>query len=250
LTNRQIDRYSRQLIVDKFGGLAQERLLASRVLLLANSPDLETVLAYLVGAGVGRIDLHAGPHDSALNSIVARMHDLNSDSIVALEPDLAVADEMRGERHSHQQAGQEADFRALGVSPHFDLALMIVDDSASLNRARALFDRMHEVARYSATVFARLDLPARIAVLPEHSPCPRCANVGELLAPVRARAENTGFVATLAALEAVKLLSGFHAPPKPVLIEFNGYESSVRPIDSAASPGCACGTIRAPEESV
>jgi hypothetical protein len=245
LTNRQIDRYSRQLIVDKFGGLAQERLLASRVLLAANRSDFEAVLAYLVGAGVGRIDLHVGPHVAALNSIVARMHDLNSDSIVALGPDFT------GAGHSQRQSGQEADSRALGgVSPYFDLALVIVGDSVALKQARALFDRMNEAARYSATVFARLDLPARIAVLPEHPPCPRCANVGELLAPVRARAENTGFVATLAALEAVKLLSGFHAAAKSVLVEFNGYETSVRLIDSPSIASCACGTIRAPEESL
>jgi hypothetical protein len=250
LTNCQIDRYSRQLIVDEFGGLAQERLLASRVLLAADRPDFEMALAYLVGAGVARIDLYAGPQDAELDSIVDRMRDLNSDSIVALGADLAAADEMRGERHPRQQAGQEADSRELGgVGPHFALALVIVGDSAALERARTLFDRMHEVARYSATVFARLDLPPRIAVFAEHPPCPRCANVGELLAPVRARAENTGFVATLAALEAVKLLSGLHAAPKPVLIEFTGYESVARTIDSAASPGCACATIQAPAKS-
>jgi hypothetical protein len=86
-------------------------------------------------------------------------------------------------------------------------------------------------------------------VFAEHPPCPRCANVGELLAPVCARAENTAFVATMAALEAVKLLSGFHAAAKSMLIEFNGYETSVRLIDSLAIASCACGTIRAPEES-
>jgi adenylyltransferase/sulfurtransferase len=253
LTNRQIDRYSRQLIVDKFGGLAQERLLASRVLLLANSPDLETVLSYLVGAGVGRIDLHAGPQDAALNSILARMHDLNSDCIVALRSDLAdlaTADEMPGEGHSHQRTAQKADSRTLGgVDPHPDLALVIVGDSGSLDRARALFDRSHEVARYSATVFARLDLPSRIAALPRHPPCPRCANVGELLASVCARAENTGFVAMLAALEAVKLLSGIEPTAKPLLIEFNGYESCARVLDSAASASCGCAALDAPQES-
>jgi hypothetical protein len=250
LTNRQIDRYSRQLIVDKFGGLAQERVLASRVLLLANSPDLETVLAYLVGAGVGRIDLHAGPSDAALNSIIARMHDLNSDSVVALRADPGAADEMRGERHSHQQARQKDDTRDFGgAGPHFDLAIVIVGNSAALDRARGLFDRTNEFARYSAMVFVRLDLPARIAVFAEHPPCPRCANVGELLAPVSARAENTAFVATLAALEAVKLLSGYHAAAKSMLIEFNGYESTAQVIDSAASVTCDCALLRAPEES-
>jgi hypothetical protein len=250
LTNRQIDRYSRQLIVDKFGGLAQERVLASRVLLLANSPDLETVLAYLVGAGVGRIDLHAGPSDAALNSIIARMHDLNSDSVVALPADPGAADEMRGERHSRQQAGQKDDTRDFGgAGPRFHLAIVIVGDSAALDRARGLFDRTNEVARCSATVFVRLDLPARIAVFAEHQPCPRCANVGELLAPVCARAENTGFVATLAALEAIKLLSGYHAAATSMLIEFNGYESTAQVIDSAASVTCGCALLRAPEKS-
>jgi hypothetical protein len=248
LTNRQIDRYSRQLIVDKFGGLAQERLLASRVLLVANRPYLEMVLAYLVGAGVGRIDLHAGTRDTALDSIVARMHDLNSDSVVALRADPEAADEVAGE--GHQRAAQKADSRTLGgVDPNPDLALVIVGDSGSLDRARALFDRFHEGARCFVTVFARLDLPPRIGVLPRHPPCPRCANAGELLAPVRARAENTGFVATLAALEAVKLLSGYHAAVKPVLIEFNGYETSAQVIDSAASVTCGCALLQAPEES-
>ena len=36
------------------------------------------------------------------------------------------------------------------------------------------------------------------------------------------RAENAGFVVTLAALEALKLLSGLHAAAQPALIEFNG----------------------------
>jgi hypothetical protein len=243
LTNRQIDRYSRQLIVDEFGGLAQERMLASRVLLAADRPDFEMALAYLVGAGVGRIDLYAGAQDTALDSIVARMRDLNSDSIVALGADLAAADEMRGEGHSHRQPGEVADSRALGgVGPHFDLALVIVGDSAALERVRSLFDRSHEVARYSAMVFVRLDLPARIAVLPRHPPYPRCASIGELLAPMNERAENAGFVVTLAALEALKLLSGLHAAAQPALIEFNGYESVARPIDSSAS-SCGCAKL-------
>jgi len=55
LTDAQIDRYSRQIIVPRIGGRGQERLLAARMLLLGDARDIEAPLEYLVGAGVGTI---------------------------------------------------------------------------------------------------------------------------------------------------------------------------------------------------
>ncbi len=57
LTDAQIDRYSRQIIVPRIGGRGQERLLAARMLLVGEARDIEAPLAYLVGAGVGTICL-------------------------------------------------------------------------------------------------------------------------------------------------------------------------------------------------
>ena len=57
LTDAQIDRYSRQIIVPHIGGRGQERLLAARMLLAGDARDIEAPLAYLVGAGVGSISL-------------------------------------------------------------------------------------------------------------------------------------------------------------------------------------------------
>ncbi len=57
LTDAQIDRYSRQIIVPHIGGRGQERLLAARILLAGDARDIEAPLAYLVGAGVGSIVL-------------------------------------------------------------------------------------------------------------------------------------------------------------------------------------------------
>ncbi len=57
LTDAQIDRYSRQIIVPHIGGRGQERLLAARILLAGDARDIEAPLAYLAGAGVGSISL-------------------------------------------------------------------------------------------------------------------------------------------------------------------------------------------------
>ena len=226
LTNRQIERYSRQLIVPGFGGAAQERLLAARVLLLGDCAD-KSVLAYLVGAGVGQIDLCVDLDPSARDAIIARMRDLNPDSTIRVAPESGGLD--------------------------YDLALAIVDDDSTLDQARAFFDRSAGLAESfapkfgpnSGIIFARLDQLARIAVIPQRPPCPRCAGAGDLLAPVDGRADNAGFIASLVALEAIKLLARVAPAPGPTLVEFRGYESSARILDSTPSSACACdGVIR------
>lgn len=218
LTNRQIDRYSRQLIVDKFGGIAQERLLASRLLLVAGAPDEQTVLAYLVGAGVGKIDLAIDPDVAARESVISGMRDLNSDSVVTVRTECAP------------------------VAAEFDLALAIISDIATLARTRDLCERPF----HSAIVFARVDAPARLAVIPARPPCPRCAGIGDLLGPLDARAANADFLAMVAALEAIKLLARYDPPPKPTLIEFDGYRSSRRIIEPLAAIPCSCDPLIAP----
>jgi hypothetical protein len=217
LTNRQIERYSRQIIVDGFGGVAQERLLASRVLLISNYADAEALLAYLVGAGVGKIYLCANIDEARGDTIIARMRDLNSDSSVIIGDALA-ADEL-----------------------NVDLAIAIVGDHDTLSRARALCDRMSNFA----LVLARLDVPAKLAVIPSRPPCLQCANSGELLAPVGSPADNAGFIEMLAALEAIKLLARYASAQEPTLVEFKGYETSTRTLDSLAGFACGCGGMRA-----
>jgi hypothetical protein len=220
LTNRQIERYSRQIIVDKFGGVAQERLLTSRVLLIANYADAEAVLAYLVGAGVGNIDLRSDLDIAARGTIIARMRDLNSDSAVVIGD--AAAD------------------------MNIDLAIAIVSDDATLVRARALCDRASNSAdrpRFG-TVLARLDVPAKLAVIPSRPPCLQCANAGELLAPVGPSADNAGFIAMLAVLESIKLLTQYAPAQKPTLLEFHDYQASMRTLDSVAGFACGCDGAR------
>ena len=244
LTNRQIERYSRQLIVQGFGADAQRRLLAAHIMLIAPWAELDPVLGYLVGAGVGQIDLpanHQPTVDAAIDATVAtiaQMRDLNPDSSVRVGPRIAP------------------------TSGAFDLAVILVGDSASFEQARELCDRPDNFAGtladnsalvvstlVSAFVFARLDQPARIAVIPRRPPCPRCIAADDLLAPLAAPADNAAFVASLAALEAIKILSGFAASAASSLIEFRGYQASARVIVPDSAAKCSCNAARRAQRS-
>jgi hypothetical protein len=136
LTDAQIDRYSRQIIVPRIGGRAQERLLAARILLVGDARDIEAPLAYLVGAGVGTICLKL----SGDQTVPTEKSELNADVSVTL------ANESQG---------------------RIDLALMIIGSEA----ARKIADALANSRDVHAAVIARLDKPGKIVVLPDaHSP--------------------------------------------------------------------------------
>src|SRR5437763_1961527 len=60
LTDEQIDRYSRQIILPEVGGRGQERLLAARVLVAGDDAAADAAVTLLGRAGGGTLDLAGG----------------------------------------------------------------------------------------------------------------------------------------------------------------------------------------------
>jgi hypothetical protein len=212
LSDRQIERYSRQIIVPGFGGAAQERLLAARLAMLADSNEVEPSLSYFAGAGIGHITLVEPDGPAAAEARVARIRDLNSDVVLA---------------------------HAANVPAEIDLLFALIGGPGP----RSTLDAVSGRPRSCAMIIIRIDAPARIAIIPAGAGCPRCVG-GALLDPARARAEHAEFVAMVAAVEALKLLAGFAAASAATLIEFDGPAALARPLPDrnliAVATACGC----------
>jgi hypothetical protein len=201
LTDAQIDRYSRQIILPEVGGIGQERLLAARVRMLAEIGDLSPALEYLTGAGVGTISLDCPGDPGKVRDAIAALAQLNPD--VRLQP---AAD-----------GGREVMFVLAGSD-------RVVESARRINDAGA----------HDQTVFVRLGAPCRIAVLTSRPPCLACAAPG-LLDPLQ-RGKSSTLIAMAAAAELVKhLLAAGGGSSR--LVQFTGYESHAQELNTGQ--GCA-----------
>jgi hypothetical protein len=81
LSDAQIERYSRQIILPEIGGRGQEKLLASTVTLLGVGPLADAIVPYLAGAGIGVIVLRpvAEEDTSAAAKLADRAGQINPD---------------------------------------------------------------------------------------------------------------------------------------------------------------------------
>lgn len=205
LSDAQIERYSRQIIVPRVGGRAQERLLAARIVMVGDARDLAAPAAYLAAAGAGTLA-------PILTGGAADAHEITS-AVAKLNPDCTID--------------------VAAASSRATLALVIAGDESSLQVALAMLDSLAG----APCVFARVDAPGRIGIFPGVSPCPRC--VPELLAPADGRGTNAGIVAMAATAEAFKLAAGYDgAATGAALAGFDGYAAHVRAL--APAPGCVC----------
>jgi len=233
LSDSQIERYSRQIIVPEVGGRGQERLLAARLVIAGEIGDLAPVLAYMAGAGVGEIFLHAGHDRSLTERMITDMRELNSDAKILAaddhDPDLT----------------EPADLvLILAGTPASPLAHAGKIPLPPGEGKRSAAERAGEgVPRSWPLILARLDSPGKIAVMTSSPPCPACADA-DLLAPFGARAETAGLIAMVAAVEAFKILTG-RTLAASALLEFDGYRCVARELKAGpARCGCAAGDAK------
>ena len=72
LSDSQIERYSRQIILPQVGGKGQEKLLRARVLVNGNEPLQTAALLYLAAAGVGTIGVIANDSSPVLSAFAPK----------------------------------------------------------------------------------------------------------------------------------------------------------------------------------
>jgi molybdopterin/thiamine biosynthesis adenylyltransferase len=210
LSDVQIDRFSRQIIVPQIGARGQQRLLQSSVALAGSGALAEHAALYLTGAGIGRLALHA-PDGAALR---AALVDLNPEAevVLAREPFGAVAADVLVACN----AGIAELDRAATRRP------LIVGQA---NRARGWL-----VVSRDAAACARCAVRA----------WPR-ADAADRGGPSPA----AGVIGSLVSLAALKLLLGIGDPARREWVEFDAARSimSAHPITRAADcPACAGAT--------
>lgn len=90
LSDSQIERYSRQIILPQVGGKGQEKLLRARVLVNGDGPLQTAALLYLAAAGVGTIGVITHAPSPVLSAFAPDQRDTTSAALTRLNPDCTV----------------------------------------------------------------------------------------------------------------------------------------------------------------
>jgi len=240
LTEEQIRRYSRHIILPEVGGRGQRRILEASVVLGGLGAAGSVAAMYLAAAGVGRITLWdpAPVTEADLAAAVAYTVDkvgqnraaAAAEVLRAINPDVTV-----------QVAASEAEAGA-GIEPGGVVLL-------SAGEWRPLHDRaIREGARVVACGVHGAE--GAFTVLQPGGPCLACLPPAVLqeaglwpeepenppLAPV------AGVVGLGAATEVIKLILGVGVPLAGRLLRYEGWSASFRDQSLAVSGGCpVCG---------
>ncbi len=238
LTDDEIDRYARHLVLKEIGGEGQNRLKAARVAIVGMGGIGTPAAQYLAAAGVGRLGLI--DDDMVSLSNLQRQILYKTDQVGTFKAMTAAV--------ALQEINPEVDYYPLYVRLDEDNAhevlkrYDIVLDGCDNFQTRLLVNRVcHErgkplvsaaIGRWSGQLATFDGSPCYQCLVPEVPPdadtCERVGVVGAL----------AGVMGTLAALEVIKLITGAGEPLRGQLLIFDGLSMQSRIVKLAADPEC------------
>ena len=250
LSDSQLERYARHIVLREVGGAGQRKLLSSKVLVLGAGGLGAPALLYLAAAGIGQIgivDDDAVALSNLQRQVIHRSCDVGraktdsaADAIAALNPDVQVV-----RHHCRFDADNGAALLAgydLLIDGTDNFATRFAANDACLALRRPLVSAAVGPFDGQLAVFKgyQPDLPCYRCLVPEAPPLNggTCADEGILGAL-------TGVMGSMAALEAIKELLGFGDSLAGRLLIYDALGARIRTIALNKDPACpACGAAR------
>lgn len=223
LSDSELERYARHIVLPEVGGAGQQRLKAARVLVIGAGGLGAPVLAYLAAAGVGTLGI--ADDDTVSLSNLQRQVIHGTDDVGAAKVESAARAIARLNPHVNVEAHalRLTQDNAASIVEHYDLAVDGSDNFATRYLAADTCAALEKplvtgaVGRFDGSVtvltpFGRFPdgtpCPGYRDLFPEPPPAgvvPSCAEAGILGAL-------TGVIGTLQAMEAIKVITGAGKP--------------------------------------
>jgi molybdopterin/thiamine biosynthesis adenylyltransferase len=252
ISDRELERYARQLVLPEWTGQVQERLKGSTAIVIGVGALGSPAATYLACAGVGRIGVSDGDWVELSNLNRQPLHftpDIETQKAESAAQKLGVLNteisvepypvEVDSDNVTAIVAGADV---VLDCTDSFETRYLINEaccaERVPLVEAGALgFGGMVFAIRPGETACYRCAFPTAPANAPS------CAEAGMLGAV-------TGVIGSLQALEALKLLSGVGTPPGDTILQFDGLTLEQTLVRTSRRPDCtACAGLTASPES-
>ncbi len=246
LTEQQMERYSRHIILEQVGGAGQEKLLASKVLIIGAGGLGAPAAVYLAAAGVGTIGVVDGDKVELSNlqrQIIHHTPDVGKDKVLsaerkirAINPDIRVRTfNMRLRADNIREIIREYDFVIDGTD-NFP-AKFLINDACYF-----------EKTPFSHAGILQFD-GQLITVLPGQTTCYRCifgspppANAVPSCSQAGVLGVLAGVIGSLQATEAIKYLLGIGELLTGTLLTYNALTMQFRRVRLGRNPDCPlCG---------
>ncbi|MEA2369236.1 MAG: molybdopterin-synthase adenylyltransferase [Thermoleophilaceae bacterium] len=252
LSDAELERYSRQLVLPEWSGAAQERLRGSSVIVVGAGALGSPVATYLAAAGVGQIGVV--DHDVVELSNLHRqpLHftpDLGlpkaSNAVVKLS---ALNPEVQVDQYPVYLEHANAEAIVMGAD-------LVVDCSDSFETRYVVNDACcaQGVALVEAGVLGFGGLV--MSIRPGESACYRCAFPTQPVDAPSCREAGVlgamaGVVGSIQALEAIKLLAGVGDPLLDAILQIDGASMAFTRVATERVPDCpACARVPAASQS-
>ena len=247
LSRAELSRYSRHVLLDEIGAAGQQRIKASRILVIGAGGLGSPAALYLAAAGVGTLGI-ADFDTVALHNLQRQL--LHADAAIG-QPKVASAAARLQETNPHIVVRQHPEGvtveNAVALFSEYDLIIDGTDNFAT----RYLTNDAAILARRPLVHGSIFKFEGQVSVFAPHlgGPCyrclfptpptagavPNCAEAGVLGALC-------GVIGSLQALEAIKLVVGIGQPLIGRLLTYDALAQTFGPLTLPRDPACpACG---------
>jgi adenylyltransferase/sulfurtransferase len=249
LSDAQLDRYARHIVLKEIGGEGQRKLLQARIVIVGAGGIGSPAIQYLAAAGIGAIRLIDDDRvalDNLQRQILFGTEDVGrskvtvaAEAVGRLNPDTAVEGvEARLTKDNVADLLSGADL-VLDGSDNFATRLTVSDQATAARIpliAAAIGQFQAQVGTFRGWEADKPCYRCFVGDAFDAEDCDSCSELGVLGAMA-------GIAGSFAALEAIRALAGFGADPAGKLHIFDGLAPAMRTIRIVKDPACrGCGS--------